>query len=95
MKTRNPGYQAGNHWFECERCGVDYRANEGKREWTGLVVCKNCWEPRHPQDMVRSKEDNTAAKGIVRPESTEITKTITWNAAVDDSDHTVPTATFG
>jgi len=39
------------------------------KEWTGLVVCKKyCWEPRHPQDLIRTPEDDSSAKGLVRPE---------------------------
>jgi hypothetical protein len=36
--------------------------------WDNLVVCPNDWEPRHPQDFVRGREDDTSAKGLVRPE---------------------------
>jgi len=61
--TRNPGYVPGQNWVECMRCGLDYRHSDIKREWTGLVVCKTCWEPRHPQDFVRARTDRIAAPG--------------------------------
>jgi hypothetical protein len=28
------------------RCGFKYRLNELKKEWTGLRVCKPCFDPR-------------------------------------------------
>lgn len=40
------GYQPGNHWVLCDRCGMDYRRSEIKKEWTGLMVCDDCWDPR-------------------------------------------------
>jgi hypothetical protein len=69
--SKNPGYIAGDHWVECSRCGFDYRQSHMKREWTGVIVCQECWEPRHPQDFVRATEDDQTAKGLVNPQSTE------------------------
>jgi len=37
----------------CDRCGFEYKNHELQKEWTGLMVCKPCWEPRHPQDFIR------------------------------------------
>lgn len=61
MHGPNPGYKAGDNWCECPRCGFDYYASELKKEWTGKYVCKKCWEPRHPQDFVRGREEKIAA----------------------------------
>ena len=33
----------------CDRCGFEYKLNELKKEWNGLKVCPNCYEPKHPQ----------------------------------------------
>lgn len=62
---RNAGWQAGNHWAECQRCGFEYRQKELKKEWTNLIVCPDCYEPRHPQDFVRAAPDKVAAEGLV------------------------------
>lgn len=67
MGKRN-SYIKGNHWVHCQRCGSVERSTNVKREWTGLIVCNECWEPRHPQDFVRVRPENTAAKGLVSPE---------------------------
>lgn len=67
-KTRNPGYEPGNHWIACERCGHVIRSEDAKKEWTGLWVCPDDWEIRHPQDFVRGRYDDIAAKEPNRPE---------------------------
>lgn len=41
----------------CDRCGQKLKASELKQEWTGLIVCTPCWEPRHPQDFIRTRTD--------------------------------------
>ena len=64
---RKPAYRSGDHWVECQRCAFTYRNSEMKKEWTGLIVCKPCYEPRHPQDFVRARPEDTSAKGLVNP----------------------------
>lgn len=45
---------------QCDRCGFDYHADQMKKEWNGLRVCKSCWEPRHPQEFVRGRKDDSS-----------------------------------
>lgn len=33
----------------CDRCGLRYKAKDRLREWTGLWVCTQCYEDKHPQ----------------------------------------------
>jgi NAD-dependent SIR2 family protein deacetylase len=33
----------------CDRCGQQYRYLELRKEWNGLKVCLECYEPKHPQ----------------------------------------------
>lgn len=51
----------------CDRCGFEYFAFQLKKEWNGLMTCRACWEPRHPQDFVRSIKDEQAVPWT-RPE---------------------------
>lgn len=75
MHPRNPGYQPGNYWMVCDRCGFDYRRSEMKKEWTGLWVCKADWDPRHPLDFVKGiKEDQSVP--VARPEKEIVTISI-------------------
>lgn len=39
---------------ECDRCGFIYKREELIKEWTNLMVCSPCWDPRHPQDMIKA-----------------------------------------
>ena len=80
----NPGFQPGNYWVTCDRCSLEYRLNQTRKEWTGAVVCKGCWESRHPQDFVRAKKDTIAPHSYVRPEPKEIFAFTTVNGSVTD-----------
>ena len=33
----------------CDRCGFKYKLLELKKEWNGLKVCSECYEPKHKQ----------------------------------------------
>ena len=46
----------------CDRCGFQRPLNALRKEWTGLRVCKDCFETRHPQDFVRSRIDKQAVR---------------------------------
>ena len=65
--SRNPGWVPGDHWVVCDVCGFDYRHSDMKIRWDGLAVCSADYETRHPQDFLKSFEDDPAARGIVRP----------------------------
>jgi hypothetical protein len=54
----------------CDRCGFEFKSGQLKKEWTGLMVCAPCWEPRHPQDLLRVPRE-TIAPPWTRPEATE------------------------
>lgn len=80
-KTPNPGFQPGNHWNECQRCGFVIRAADIRKEWNGYVVCRDCWEARNAQDFVKGVKDNIAPEGLNEPETTNVFKTTTPSAA--------------
>ena len=66
-KPRNPGYDPGNHWVTCDRCGFEYRNDVMKKTWDNLWVCPYDWEPRQPQDFVRARRDKITPAGALRP----------------------------
>lgn len=70
--NKNPGYKPGNHWVECQVCGFELRSKDAKMRWDGVIVCPSDWEPRQPQDFVRSKEDSTKPDGLVTGKAEEI-----------------------
>lgn len=56
----------------CDRCGFERMNSDLRKEWTGLMVCKDtCWEARHPQDFVRGKPDKQTPPWV-RPGPDEI-----------------------
>ncbi len=47
-------FRAGSYWKECARCGFDYRIEELKKDGnTKALVCKDCYDPKHPLDKWR------------------------------------------
>lgn len=78
MPIRNR-HKPGDWLYACQRCGFTKYASEIRKEWTGLRVCRTCWEPRHPQDFVRGVKDDIAPPFANRPsdhflEANEVTE---------------------
>lgn len=44
----NNFFKAGSWNVCCDRCGRKYKRDQCQKEWTGLLVCSTCYEPRHP-----------------------------------------------
>lgn len=44
----------------CDRSGFRCKRSECRKEWNGKIVRKDFWEPRHPQDTIKSKADKTS-----------------------------------
>ena len=71
---------------DCDRCGFEFKSCDLKKEWTGFMVCFDCYEPRHPQDYVRSVPDDSSVPwtrpGVV-PDSTESNGDVSKTLIVD------------
>lgn len=48
----SPGHE------RCMRCGQIEGQSKLKREWTGLIVCRSCFDPKHPQISLRGVPDD-------------------------------------
>jgi hypothetical protein len=55
----------------CDRCGFQFKNDQLKKEWTGLMVCDKCWEPRHPQTLIRVPKEEIAPPWC-RPEPEDV-----------------------
>lgn len=44
-------YVPGDHWVVCDLCGFKYRRSKCRFNYRNFLVCGNCWEPRHPQEL--------------------------------------------
>ena len=53
-------YKPGDWNVICDVCGTKIKASESKRRWDGLIVDKNCFEFRHPQDFLKVRTDKIA-----------------------------------
>lgn len=50
-------YEHGTWNAVCYECGGKFKANQLLKHWQGYYVCRNHWEPRHPQDFVKATAD--------------------------------------
>lgn len=51
-------YVGGDFYRICDRTGFKVRAKRTRKEWTGLIVRDQSWEPRQPQDFVTGVRDD-------------------------------------
>jgi len=55
----------------CDVCGQKWKSSSIKKRWDGLMVCPHDYEPRHPQDFLRSVPDRQAVPWS-RPETPDV-----------------------
>ena len=55
----------------CDVCAQKYKSSQMRKRWDGLMVCPNDWEPRHPQDFLRSVPDRQSVPWS-RPQTTDV-----------------------
>lgn len=56
-------YIPGDSYFICDRCG--FKRRDKHKEWTGLVVCGPCLDPRPPE----LDPPNVYPEGLPLPDS--------------------------
>jgi len=79
------GFEPGLWKVQCDRCGFWMKSNALRAEWTGLRVCGDCWEPRHPQENIRGKAD-VQAPPWARPASDGPDVTVETGTPVTEDD---------
>lgn len=60
--NRKGGYNSGEHLVVCDRSGKIYDSSNAKKEWNGLIVGRDEWEPRHPQEFRRGIREDIAVR---------------------------------
>lgn len=40
--------KVGSYNVICDRCGQKRKREQCRTEWTGLLTCTQCWDPKHP-----------------------------------------------
>lgn len=64
-------YKPGDWNAICDECGFKFKGSELRKRWDGYMVCKDDWEPRHPQDFVRGVKDSQPLPWT-RPEAPDV-----------------------
>ena len=67
----------GNWNALCDSCGRKFKATDLKKRWDGLMVCREDWEQRHPQDLLRVQREQISVP-FARPYPAEDTY-LPWN----------------
>jgi len=50
-------YKAGSWNAICDVCGVQYKADQLKKRWDGVMVCNKDYETRHPQTLLKVRNE--------------------------------------
>jgi hypothetical protein len=58
LRGKADHYGPGSWNVVCYQCGRKFKASQMRKHWQGYWVCPQHWEPRHPQDFVKSVTDN-------------------------------------
>ena len=53
-------FKHGSYNAICDVCGHKFKFHELKKDWRGLIVCKDDFEHDHPQKFIRVKESGVA-----------------------------------
>ena len=75
-------YKRGAWNAVCDICGFEYKSDELRKNWKGLMVCREDFETRHPQDFIRARHEDTSVPWS-RPEPVddEINICYVWGAS--------------
>jgi hypothetical protein len=49
----------GNWKVTCQSCGFWFPSSEIRKRWDGLLVCEKDWESRHPQTLIKIREETS------------------------------------
>lgn len=64
-------FRSGDYKAICDRCAFQFKASELQEEWDGLKVCRQCWDPKHPQEMIHPIADQNKLPWT-RPEDPDV-----------------------
>lgn len=56
----------GNWKVACHVCGMWFPSGEIKKRWDGLLVCHKDWETRHPQTLIKVREEKAVPAFVSR-----------------------------
>jgi hypothetical protein len=81
----------GTYLVCCPVCGFNKYSDEMRRRWDGVMVCSEDWEPRHPIEFFRAKEEKNDLP-FTLPEGTSAeTDTSAWVGIGETDNRGTPT----
>lgn len=67
---KNTWWKNGEWNAICDVCGFRFKSSDLSFRWDGLMVCREDWETRHPQEMIRPVPDQNQLPWT-RPQGTD------------------------
>ena len=71
-KTQWPG----NWKVACHVCGMWYPSGEIRRRWDGVLACPKDWETRHPQTLIKIREETAKPTFVSKDQSPDTFVTV-------------------
>lgn len=78
----NNYFISGEFNLICDSCGKKMKAHEAKHRWDGLIVCKDDYEQRHPQDFVKARQDKISVP-FSRPRPPDVFTDVVYMCTVE------------
>jgi len=89
-------YATGKNSFSIsDRSGFRYRYRDMRKEWTGALVGKDEWEPKHPQLGPFRKVFDPEALKDARPDRIEPLKVLVGDGTTVVNPNPNPTSVYG
>lgn len=55
--VKTSSYKKGAWSVICDVCGFEFKSDEVRKRWDGLIVCDKDFEHDHPQKYIRARTD--------------------------------------
>lgn len=79
-------YKSGDWQVYCDVCSKAALASDIKKRWDGLLVCPADFESRHPQDLLRVRQERISVP-FSRPEPEEVFVDTSYITVYIDNDY--------
>lgn len=66
-------HKLGQNLVVCDVCGVKVLSSEIRQTWDGYLVCKQDYNPKHPQIEIRAVKENSRVLYHRNPADTFVT----------------------
>lgn len=83
--SRGWQWKSGDWWICCDVCSKQIYASESLKRWDGLIVCKDDFETRHPQDLIHVRPERQTVP-FTRPEPEDQFVVVDYIDTGDDPD---------